>query len=129
MVGPLEVNKLKKWEASWLAGVIDSDGSMGLYKGKGKEGRIVVVQASNVCRPFLKSIRKTIGCGSTAYHVPSLSHKGRKPMFLYSLKGAKRCHTLLKQIVPFLIVKKQKAKRIINELENKPFGRWKQYKI
>jgi len=122
-----EVKQLKKWEAAWLAGIIDSDGSLGLYHGK--EGRIVIVQAANVCRPFLLKIRNTIGCGSTAYHIPSLSHKGRKPMYMYSVKGAKRCHKLLKQLLPFLIVKKQKAKKVILELENKPFGRWKQHKI
>jgi hypothetical protein len=48
----LQVNKLKKWESAWLAGAIDSDGSIGLYKGK--EGRIVIVQMANINLPFLK---------------------------------------------------------------------------
>jgi hypothetical protein len=123
----LRVRVLMKWQAAWLAGAIDSDGSIGLYKAK--EGRIVVVQMANVCHKFLRQIRKTIGCGSTAYHIPSLSHKGRQPMYMYSLKGARRCYRLLEQITPFLIVKKQKALKIMKELETKPFGRWKQYTV
>jgi hypothetical protein len=40
------------------------------------------------------------------------------------LKGSNRCYWVLKQIIPYLIIKKSKALSIIKELENKPFGRW-----
>jgi hypothetical protein len=50
-------------------------------------------------------------------------------MFMYSLKGARRCHRLLKQVTPFLVVKQNKARKIMKELESKPFGRYQQYKI
>lgn len=118
-----EIRQLKKWEAAWLAGTIDSDGSIGLYD-YGREGRRVQVQVANVCEEFLEAVRKTIGCGSNVNHLPSMSHKGRKPMFNYCLKGSARCYWLLRQIVPFLIIKQAKAKAIIKELEDKPFGRW-----
>ena len=32
---------------------------------------------------------------------------------------------MLKQILPYLIIKKDKTVKIIKEIEEKPFGRWK----
>jgi hypothetical protein len=118
-----EIRKFVKWEAAWLAGVIDSDGSFGLYD-YGKEGRRVLIQVGNTSEKLLWRIREVIGCGSNVNYAPSYSHKGRKPMYMYALKGSARCYWVLRQIVPFLIIKKEHALSIIRELEEKPFGRW-----
>lgn len=67
-----EIRKLKKWEAAWLAGVIDSDGSIGLYD-YGREGRRVQIQVANICEVFLERVREVIGCGSNVNHLPSAS--------------------------------------------------------
>jgi hypothetical protein len=119
-----EIRKLLKSEAAWLAGVIDGEGSIGLYD-YGREGRRAMIQLANTNKSFVDRARELIGCGSginrSQWHK---SHKGRKVMFMYSLKGSNRCYHLLKQIVPFLIIKRQKALDIIRELEEKPFGRW-----
>lgn len=118
-----EVRTLKKWEAAWLAGIIDSDGSIGLYN-YGREGRRVQVQIANVHFGFLEKIRETIGCGSNVNHVPSASHKGHQRLYNYSVKGSCRCFWILRQISPFLVIKRDKAEAIIGELCRKPFGRW-----
>jgi len=119
-----EIRKFEIWEASWLAGVIDGEGSIGLYD-YGKEGRRVCIQLSNTDKDFVNEVRRIIGCGSqvnrSKWHK---SHKGRKQMYLYCLKGSNRCYWTLKQILPYLIIKKGKAVNIIKELEEKPFGRW-----
>ena len=119
-----EVRKLLKWEASWLAAIIDGEGSIGIYD-YGKEGRRIQIQMGNTDEKLILRFREIIGCGSTVYRTKiHESHKGRKPMFQYSLKGSNRCYWVLKQILPFLITKKDKAFGIINEIEEKPFGRW-----
>lgn len=119
-----EIRKLKKEEASWLAGAIDGEGSIGLYDFR-REGRRVSITLANSNKDFVLRARKVIGCGSTVYRTNlHLSHKGRKPIYMYCLKGSNRCYWLLKQIIPYLIIKKDKASDIIKELENKPFGRW-----
>lgn len=119
-----EIRKFKKWEASWLAGVIDGEGSIGLYD-FGKEGRRVSITLANTNREFVLRAREIIGCGSTVFRINlHLSHKGRKPMYMYCLKGSNRCYWALKQIIPYLIIKKIKAMEIIKELEERPFGRW-----
>jgi hypothetical protein len=121
-----EIRKLKKWEASWLAGCIDSDGSIGFYN-YGPEGKRACLQFGNTSRELLKQVRDTIGCGSSVLHIPNPSHKGRKTMYYYTLKGSCRCYWILRQIVSFLIVKRQKALDIIQLLESKPFGRYFHY--
>lgn len=119
-----EIRKLKKWEAAWLAGVIDGEGSIGLYD-YGKEGRRVLIQMSNTDERFVQRMRDVIGCGSQVNRSRMHeSHKGRKVMYLYSLKGSSRCYWILKQVLPHLIIKKHKARAIIKELEKRPFGRW-----
>ncbi len=127
-----EIRKFKKEDASWLAGVIDGEGSIGLYD-YGKEGRRVCIQISNTNKNFVDNMRLIIGCGSQINRANwHKGHKGKKQMYLYSLKGSNRCYWVLKQIIPYLIIKKSKALNIIRELENKPFGRWvnctKEYK-
>lgn len=120
----IEVRKLKKWEAAWLAGVIDSEGSVGLYD-YGREGRRVFIQIANVNYQFLKFAQDLIGCGSLSDRKHnSPSHRGKKIVNIYGLKGSNRSYHLLKQLIPFLIIKKQKSLDIIKELEEKPFGRW-----
>ncbi len=119
-----EVRKFKTWEAAWLAGVIDGEGSIGLYT-YGKEGRRVLIQLANTSKEFVDRVREVIGCGSQVNRTNQhKSHKGRKPMHSFSLKGSTRCYWVLQQITPFLIIKKQLALNIIKELEEKPFGRW-----
>jgi hypothetical protein len=119
-----EIRNLKKEEASWLAGVIDGEGSIGLYD-YGKEGRRVCIQMGNTNKEFVDKMRKVIGCGSQVNRTKwTESHKGRKTIYFYSLKGSNRCYWVLRQILPYLIIKEKKAKSIVKELEKKPFGRW-----
>ena len=118
-------NKLSDAEASWLAGVIDGEGSIGLYD-YGKEGRRGMIQMGNTSKEFVEKFKDLIGGGSSIKRtVFGVSHKGRKPMYHYTLKGSARCYVVLKQIIPYLIIKKEKAIKIVEEIENKPFGRWK----
>lgn len=116
-------------EAAWLAGVIDGEGSIGLYHFKG-DGRRVVIQMGNTNERFVREMRRIIGAGSRIrrYKFHS-SHKGRKPMFCYCLKGSLRCYRVLRQIEPFLIIKKKKASQIMREVEKIPFGRWGQHAL
>jgi hypothetical protein len=119
-----EVRTMSKVEASWLAGVVDGEGSIGLYS-YGREGRRVQVQMGNTHCGFVERFRAVIGCGSTVTrHEFHGTHKGRKPMFHCTVKGSARCYKVLKQIIPYLIIKREKAEAIVRELEEKPFGRW-----
>ena len=125
-----EIRKFTPTEAAWLAGVVDGEGSIGLYD-YGREGKRVQIQMGNTNKAFVEEMKRIIGgIGSTVYRTKFSKggkepHIGRKPMFHYTLKGSLRCYFVLKQVIPYLIIKKEKAQSIINKLENEPFGRWK----
>lgn len=126
------VRSFSDTEAAWLAAVVDGEGSIGLYKKRrrknGKEylGRTVVIQMSNTNRSFVQRMADVIGCGSTVLRIINFGrhHKGRQPIFKYSLEGSERCRRVLEQIVEHLIVKRKKAEAILTELSVRPFGRW-----
>ena len=127
-----EVRTFTETEAAWLAGVVDGEGSIGLYD-YGQQGRRVQIQMANTCEAFVARMREIIGCGSsvirTNLHLSSGragGHKGSKPMYHYILKGSLRCYKVLRQIESFLIVKRELARQIMDELESRPFGRWVQ---
>lgn len=118
-----KVREFTALEAAWLAAVIDGEGSIGLYKGF--EGRFVIIQIGNTNNDFVQEVRRIIGCGSKVRRNKfGKSHKGRKPMYYYSLKGSARCLRVLVQIAKYLIIKKEKARHVIYEIKSKPFGAW-----
>ena len=119
-----EVRTLSRVEAAWMAAVIDGEGSIGIYD-YGREGRRIQVQLGNTSEAFVARFRELIGCGSTVFRVAfSKSHKGRQPMYHFTLKGSARCYKLRTQVEPFLIIKRELAQKILRECEQKPFGRW-----
>lgn len=61
-----EVRKFKKWEASWVAAIIDGEGSIGIYD-FGKEGRRIQIQMGNTDPKLISRLREIIGCWSTVF--------------------------------------------------------------
>ena len=124
-----KIRNFTKLEAVWLACAIDGEGSFGIYTYIG-DGRRALIQIGHTDPKFVKEFRRIIGCGSSVIRTKhGKQHKGKKPIYHYSLKGSARCYDVLMQVVPYLITKKAKAKKVIREIERKPFGRWKQYSV
>lgn len=121
------IKRMSPVECAWLAGVIDGEGSIGLYD-YGKQGRRVMVQVTNTNEEFVAKARMLVGAGSSVmrcYYTSKLAKEPRKlPIYQWGLKGSIRCIEVLKQIAPYLIIKKTKALNIIKEVERNPFGRW-----
>ncbi len=116
------VRTLSEIEKAWLAGVIDCEGSVGLYRMK--EGRRVVIQVANTHRGFIERVKQVIGCGCICPHIPGGLHIGKKTVYHYICHGSERGIKLLTQVRPYLIIKGEKTDTILNELRSKPFGRW-----
>ena len=114
-------------EKSWLACALDGEGCLGQYEYN--EGRRISIQIGNTNRDFVEEFKRIIGCGSSVmcYKRPftNPSHYGKKPMYYYQLNGSKRCAEVLIQILPYLIIKKEKANNILLEMELRPFGAFK----
>lgn len=116
------VRELSETERAWLAGVIDGEGSIGLYRST--DGRRVVIQVGNTHRGFIERVREVVGCGSISPREPRGLHKGRKTVYHYTCTGAVRGFRLLEQVTPYLVIKKSKAEEIMHELRTRPFGIW-----
>ena len=121
------IRQMSAVECAWLAGVIDGEGLIGLYD-YGKQGRRVMVQVTNTNEEFVAKVREVVGAGSSVmrcYYTSKLAKEPRKlPVYQWGLKGSIRCVVVLKQIAPYLIIKKKLALSIIKEVDQNPFGRW-----
>lgn len=123
------VRKMTDTESSWLACALDGEGSIGIYTGK--DGRRAEIQLVNTNYEFVQHAKELVGgIGSTICRHNYSPHGSKTPeirnrvIYQWSLKGSNRCYVVLRQIIPYLIIKKNKAEAIINEIDEHPFGRW-----
>lgn len=116
-----EIKELTEGEAMYVAACIDTDGSISICgRNARKKGDTVQVSLANTHVGFLKHVQKMVGGGRLSPH-------NRK--FIPSLKYPKECYTLgfrmnevrdlLPQIIPFLVIKKDKAIRVLELLKSR----------
>lgn len=117
--GPVSVPQLSAAQASWLAALVDGEGTIGIYRmgrtdGGSKYKYVGLLEISNTCKPLLEQAAVFVGDKSfISNHNPgNVRKKGHKPLYKLLLK----CRTtplVLKQILPWLIVKREQAKLVI----------------
>lgn len=95
-------------EAAWLAGVFDGEGNIA-HPRKGRPG--VRLTVNNTCEPFVQRILEVVATGSIFYR-PSKNPR-------HSDQWVWQCHAenariLLRQMLPWLIVKREKAEEVLN---------------
>jgi len=101
-------NKLTIAQKSYLAGLIDGDGSLKKYN---KYWKLVIVQRDIRSLAFVK---KWIGHGS----LKPYTIKGRKEKYhYYGLYHGATLLDLLQQVSPYLIWKKNVAKKAIGDIK------------
>ncbi len=97
---------------AYLAGVIDSDGSMRFIK-----KTIPFIAIYNSYKKLMDWIIKTVG-GSI-----SRDYRGREIQYSWRICAARDVYKLTKAVLPYLIVKRDDAKNIIHFLEGKYGGK------
>jgi len=118
-------------EKAWLAGLIDADGSVGInkHKLKWKDNPWThfhpIIQICNTNKTLLEyaklimdhknRIYKKTVASSTDKH--NIQHK--KPVYSLKVLSISDCEHVLLQILPYLIVKKQQAKLLLDFLSFK----------
>lgn len=117
-------NYLDKVQRAYMAGIIDGEGSLSIHK-----------QPSNTCRAgyrFRVSVcmtntdyklvmRMKNWFGGTVY-LQKQRHENRKPIWRWNLNSVHQCLYFLKQIEPYLFVKKKQARLCLDFLENGGMG-------
>jgi len=127
VVKQVRVRELTDWEKGWLAGVIDSEGTIKLYVDKQMYGyktgcfpRIrACVVVTNTYLPFVEKIKEIVGCGGITTKKPSGNHYGKKLLHIWHLEANADVLRLLEQISAYLILKKKSAENIVEYLSTK----------
>lgn len=121
--GKIKKENMLKWgkpkmymgtEAAYLAGCIDCDGSISIVKGNRPKVNIVSVH-----RGYLERIQEIAGCGNI-YLFKKERKNGKyvsKDMYEFHIGAAKFLKAFLEQIEPYLILKKEKARKTLRFLD------------
>ena len=130
MPGDSLVNQLSPTEAAWLAGFIDGDGAISrniTTKGRNREHgsyqtMVYLIQIGQKNRMVLDYIRILVGAGRVIGMEPRSTNLIKKPIHptmhhRWSLGGRQLVQSLLVQLVPYLVIKKEKAERIMADTE------------
>lgn len=96
-------------ELSYLAGIVDGEGSIGFIK----EIR-ATISIYNTDENLMKWIVEKVGGVAKPR-----GKNGRKPCFHWHLNSARNVYLLCIKLLPFLIIKKEKAEKVITFLEAK----------
>ena len=119
---------MTKWsevDKSWLACAIDGEGSVGLRTVGTKREQYVRIQIANTDYQFMKKISKLTNTKITVRNHYE-GHLGKKVIYWVTINKHKNVLTILELILPYLIIKKKKSKKIILFIKsrtwNKPRG-------
>jgi hypothetical protein len=115
-----EYLKLSDVDAAYIAGFVDGEGSIGLWKETRKDNRIgwrykPVLTAANTDIPVLEWIRSVTGVGSIVEHCwvnPVATTGGRRTCYVWRCSPQPTKH-VLGQILPFLRLKPRQAELVL----------------
>lgn len=110
---------MSETECSWLAGVIDGEGSILLSKAFSRLYRRGFfyrpqLEISNSNRPFLIRIAEVIGEGTI--HRNKKGDESTRTRWAY-IASAGVLRAILPQILPYMIVKRERAKKMLEYFE------------
>jgi len=113
---------LPEWARGWLAGLLDGEGTITAKRRKRKADIINIqpmIVLNSTSLELLKKVRDILGCGTIVAHSPSYTKKHPNWNFVWRLeiKGSFAVYTVLKQVYPYLIVKRRHAEIVMKICE------------
>jgi len=99
---------LTKSERAWLAGLFDGEGSIVLPKGPHTNS--LRLSVTNTCYPLLEQILSVTGTGAIVNHHTATE---KHAQCWYWQCYADNARSLLRQMLPWLIVKREKAEAVL----------------
>lgn len=103
---------------AYIAGLIDGDGHIGMRSRQ--EGHVPLVQLHNSVRQMPEYLKKIFG-GTLASDKPK--KEGNRIIWKWMLQGREGCRNCLNRIVPYLVLKQDSAREVLEFLENPVAGR------
>ena len=114
------VPPLMTHEVAYIAGLLDGEGCIGIYSYKNgcKKANL---QICNTYKPVIEWIHNKMACGSIhARSKKATGFKSNKQCYNWSVMSQQQILEVLKELEPFLQIKKEKAIEIIGFISNHP---------
>ena len=110
----LTVVSLSEVDKAYIAGIVDGEGGIDVrFTGKGARtpsGRVIVW---NTYKPLIDWLTETIGAGRSSSRVRANAKvQGTKPCYMWEVNSRQNVLALLHQLLPYLKIKKEKAKTV-----------------
>lgn len=112
---------------AYLAGAMDGDGSFSICKSM-KDGNsplyYPVIQLSNACEKIIDILKETFG-GRKHERKPYIAKDGgnRRTNYHWMIQRRALCLPMLEKIIPYLVLKKQRAEYLMAFILENPFKR------
>lgn len=106
---------MDKTELAYVAGIIDGEGTITLSRRRKNELPSPYICVSSTNREVLEWLKTRLGgtiCSKKRYR------ENHKQSYIWYIRLATKCLTLLNEIEPFLIIKKQQALLLLNNYKN-----------
>jgi len=116
---------LTKQELGYIAGMVDGEGCIKFtvpasYNGY-KRTNYFILTISNTNKESLTWIQSKLNCGNLYEETASPKHKRTKPCFIFRIASRLQIALVLKALLPYLIIKKDKAKECIIHTKLHPY--------
>lgn len=102
--------QLTELETAWLAGLFDGEGS--IVFAKGRKQRSVTISMHNTCYPLLKRVEEITKTGRVFDHSKYRTSPKHSDVWVWQCYG-QNARILLRQMLPWLIVKKDRALKVL----------------
>ena len=108
------MEKLNSNKWSYLAGLFDGEGTFVISKSTNKNGTEVFSVYTKIANTSLELMQWLIKNFGGQYHISHARyHLGHKTQYAWSPKGKKNRTEMIENILPFLVIKKEQAKIIL----------------
>lgn len=112
---------------AYLAGAMDGDGSFSICKSmQGDRSPLYypVIQLSNACEKIIDVLKETFG-GRKHERQPYIAKDGgsRRTNYHWMIQRQTSCLPMLEKIIPYLILKKERAEHLMKFILDNPFKR------
>jgi intein/homing endonuclease len=108
--GEIKPRNMTKGERMWLAGLFDGEGSIIFYKSLSKHD-CIRISITNTVKELMDKVQEIIGIGNI-YARPIPENPKHNRCWHWQCHGG-NARIILRQILPWLIVKKEKATKVL----------------
>jgi hypothetical protein len=116
------IGHLTEAEKGYLAGIIDGEGCILMNREKGRKGEyiyrlsVTIANSSKNLHGWLEE--KLVGRGYVRRVKPTKDRVGHperwKPMYNWVVSGSRKAIVLLREIAPYLVIKREQAELLVN---------------